>query len=485
MKYLINLRLLSLCFLFFSASLINAKSQRICQKDIPYIITRSGDYQLEENITYNGSGNALTIQANNVKLSLGNHYINLTNPNATGIYVRNIYEFEIESDAIKNTSTQNQNGFGIHIINAQKGLVKNVFTINHLNGLSIESSSDILVKCSRFINAAQAGAFVMTSTNVTFDTCVFAENVYGLKLTGSNQDCNINNCDFPSSSLSNLLVQQINGLFIENCSFTNITGDPAKPNLVQLGDADPSQVCNDVIIRNCTIINRPSHSPLGNTAPEGLGIYQGTGFLVESCVIDIDNTNQDPAADLSGIHISNPGLGLAGTVASNVIIRDCLIQGPATDGLYPDVGSSGVVIEGCLVSGAQKDGIFLAGTTASTVRNNTVVNNGTNGIFLGETSIGNAVNNNVVNNNGFNPILSSLLPLGNGIAIATDSSANTLQHNEVFNNAVNGIDDQGTGNQIYYNTSYGNLNLNYNAATDIIIVSHPGDPAKAAENIAP
>jgi len=215
------------------------------------------------------------------------------------------------------------------------------------------------------------------------------------------------------------------------------------------------------------------HTPtLGNTAPEGITIFNGTGFLIDSCIIDIDNTDQDPDADLSGIHP---------IATSNTIIRNSIFQGPATNGIYPDEDSSGIVIENNLVSGALKDGIFLAATTASTVVGNTVINNGTNGIFLGEVSSSNVISNNVVNGNGFNPIASSIPPIGNGIAIATDSSMNIIQGNTVFNNAVNGIDDQGTNNQIINNIAYGNAGNNFSPAT--IIVSTPGSATLAGANI--
>ncbi len=452
----------------------------ISQAQIPITISQPGEYELAGNITYNGSGSAITVAANNVKLTL-QFSISLSNPNATGILVRGASEFVIANDFIKNLSTGPQTGFGIHIENAQKGLIKNIFTINHKNGLLIESSRDIKVQGSEFFTAADASALVRSSTTIAFDSCTFDASAYGLTFSGSNKDCSVSNSAFPSAKLSNLLVQQMDGMLVDTCSFTNIAGEATKANLVQFGDAAPTQVCNDVIIKNCTIVNKST-----NKAPEGLGIYHGSGFLVESCVIDIDNTGQDPAADLSGIHISNPGLG-NGTIATNVIIRQCVIQGPATDGIYPDTGPGGsagsqnILIENCLVTGAQKDGIFLAGTGACTVRDNVVVNNGTNGIFVGETSVSNLIINNAISNNGSAIIRSSLLPRGNGIGIASDSSKNIIQGNQVYNNAVYGIDDLGTNNQSFFNTAYGNATANYSAG--ITNNSSPGAASKAAENI--
>lgn len=456
---------------------------QIYQIHIPLVIRKSGIYQIEENLVYRGSDNAITIKANNVVLDFQTYSLHLSNHEATGVLIKDSSDFVIKGNVISNTSSKKQQGSGIRISKAKHGFIKGVLTRHNRNGLKITKSKFIQIQNSDFSHAAQSGAFVQDSTDIAFDHCVFPDNNNGLTLIGDNKDCVLTNSVFPSSTLSNLNVLQVSGMMVNNCSFTNTHGSSSKPNLVQFGGAKPDQLCSDVIIKNCTIINRPESG--GNTAPEGLGLYQGSGFLVESCVIDIDNTDQDPAADLSGIHISNPGLGANGTIASNVIINNCIIQGPATDGIYPDIGSSNVLIENCLVTGAQKDGIFLAGTSASTVINNTVVNNGTNGIFLGEVSFSNAIINNVVNNNGANPILSSIPPFGNGIAIASDSSMNIIQGNTVFSNANNGIDDQGTNNQIFGNTAFGNTNNNFNAATDTIVVSNPGNSSLAASNVTP
>lgn len=462
---------------------------KISQRNIPVTINCSGKYELCQDITFGGSGPAITINADNVQLNLAARNITLTNANATGIKVNSGFsEFVIENDAITNTAPrENQKGTGIVVEGARKGLIKNVFTVNNLNGLTISNSTDIRVINSQFFNATNAGAQVTSSVDVVFDTCVFDQCVNGLlfnsvgDITTSSRDCRVLNCSFPSSKLSNLLVQQMIGMVVDKCTFSEAGVQPgvssAKANLVQFGDAvKDDQSCFDVIFTNNTIVNKSN-----NKAPEGLGIYQGSGFLVESCVIEIDNTGQDQSLDLSGIHISNPGLG---TKASNVIIRDCVVQGPATNGFYPDVGTTGVIIDGCLAAGALKDGIFLAGTSNSTVTNNTVVNNGTNGIFIGEASPSNAINNNVVNGNGTSLVIDSLMPQGNGISIQTDDTAstkNTIQFNEVFSNAVYGIDDESTANnRIYNNTSYANGTANYKNVSPIV---NPGDQAKAGQNI--
>lgn len=450
-------KLLIPVFLLFSFSFVtftHADKHHIKQGDIPLVIHKPGEYVLKEDVCYSGDNAAITIEGNDVKLSLDNFSITLLDADATGILVSNVSEIVIESDAIINTSDDTQCGYGIHISGANKVLLLNIYTVNHFDGLFVENSSDVTVLQSQFLDPANAGAYVFASTNVVFNDCVFSGSANnGLIFTDANQDCSILNCEFPDAEFTNLLVQQINGMMVDNCSFTNNGGDPTKPNLVQFGDANtPDQVANDIIFKNCTIVNRPPAD--GNTAPEGLGLYNVSGVLVDSCVIDIDNTGQPQEIDLSSIHIGN-GSGIQ--IGTNVTIRNTISQGPATDGYYPDIGSTNIVIDSCLAANALKDGIFLAGTSASVVINCTVVNNGTNGVFIGEASFDNAILNNVIIQNGFNiitPITDpSLPPRGNGIGITIDSSNNLIQDNKIFENQRN-IKDFGTNNQFVNNTVF-------------------------------
>jgi parallel beta-helix repeat protein len=430
-----------------------SKTHFIDQKSIPLLIKNSGEYILTENVSYSGSDSAIKVIASNVKLRLNNHSIHLKNSYATGIEVSNASEIEIEGDAIKDVScSPAAGGNGIHLSNANFVFLSKIFTEGKLYGVLIENSTDITVSQSQFLNASNSAASIQVSKNVAFESCTFAESGMGAIFSGSNRDCRIINSDFPSALFNNLLVQQMDGMLVDNCTFTNVGGNPGKLNLVQFGDAPlPQQVVNDLIFTNCTIINRPLLG--GNTAPEGLGLYNVSGVLVDSCVIDIDNTGQPQEQDKSGIHIGNG----AGLVGANVTIRNTIVQGPATDGFYPDIGSTNIVIDNCLATGALKNGIFLAGTSFSVVQNCTVVSNGTNGIFLGEASLSNAVLNNTVANNGFNIITPdtdpSLPPTGCGVGIAADSSENLIMGNQIFKNAIS-IGNDGSGNVILNNTTF-------------------------------
>ncbi len=422
----------------------------ICQEDIPVVIRKSGEYVLNKSIHFNNLGSAITIRADNVKLNLRNSSIFLGHAGATGITVQDASEVIIEGDKIINKSHHPQTGNGIALVNANDVIIKKILTENNFNGLFISNSSDVSVFQSEFLSPVNAGAKIVASTDVLFDACDFTGSANaGALFTGENQDCRITNCDFPDAAFTNLLVQQCSGMMVDGCSFTNLGGDSEKSNLVQFGDVD-SQIVNDAIFKNCTIVNRSS-----NTNPEGLALTNVYGMLIDSCVIDIDNTGQPQEDDRSCIHI---GDGSGDQIGTNITIRNTICQGSATDGFYPDIGSSNIVIDSCLAANALKDGIFLAGTTASVVQNCTVVNNGTNGIFVGEESSNNAILNNVVSKNGFSIITPdtdpSLPPTGTGIGINADSSYNLVQDNQVFSNAIMNIQDDGTNNVLLNNTSF-------------------------------
>ncbi len=418
----------------------------ICQEDIPLVIHKSGEYVLKQSIHYNNIGSAITIAADNVKLNLRNSSIRLGHCTANGIKVCNASEVVIEADKIINTCEYTQAGNGIEVENSNDVIIKHVMTENNYNGILIKNSSDVSVFQSQFLNAVNAGANVVASVDVLFDSCDFPGSLKnGALFTGANRDCRLVNCDFPNAQFTNLLVQQVTGMMVDDCSFTNVGGDPYKSNLVQFGDVN-GQVASDVIFQECTIINRVG----GNSNPEGLALTNVSGVLVDSSVIDIDNRGSNPEADRSAIHIGD-GTGIQ--TGSSVTIRNTICEGPAMNGFYPDSGSLNIVIDNCLASNALKNGIFLAGTQAGVVTNCTVSNNGTNGIFIGEESANNACLNNVVTMNGF-AIIESDTPTGTGIGITGDSSYNLIQNNQVFSNAVMNIEDDGTNNVLVNNTSF-------------------------------
>jgi hypothetical protein len=491
-------------------SLVEAKSDEgkhhvrvIRQKDIPFIISCPGDYELGENVTHKGAGVAIMVTASNVKLNLGTSSIKLTSPTATGISVMNpgyiLSEITIFSDSIENTSGGATSGAGIELFGVNKARIENVLLANNFINLDIQNCTDITVSGSQFLNGVTACAQVGGSTNVRFYNTVFNINDpnnttgFGLYFTSFNgvpsQDCSVLACSFPNSGTTNLFAEFINGLLIEASTFSN-TGDTNQSNLVQIGGAPvtagPVNTANNVIIRSSTFTN----SSVTNTFPEGLLLQNGQDALVESCSFFNNNTGRSPDSDLSGIHIG--GSLDAGATITGVIVRNCVVQGPAIDGIYPDNGSSNLLIEYCLTTGAIKDGILLDATANSTVQFNTSNANGRNGIGLAQTSTGNIVLNNVVSNNGFGSVPApnntndGIFIQGTNTLGFDPSTNNIVQGNTAFNNAKFGIEDQGitptvgarfTNNRVLENVAFNN-GTNYSPL--ITAVSSLGSPTFSA-----
>lgn len=259
----------------------HAVTRVITQKDLPALLDRSGDYSLCTDLIYDG--NAITITANNVKLNL-NHSLTLTNAAANGVVVNGASEVVIENDHIINTSLNPQTGSGIYLLNATHITIENIYTLQNANGLLVQNSRDVQVVHSRFENAGVAGAQVTGSTNVDFADSVFDGNNLGLFFSATNQDCSVTKCKFPSSQSQSLFAQQINGMTIDNCLFSNAFLTPAQPgifqNIVQFGDTD--LFFNNVIIKNSTFVNTTNP----NTGVEGLGLYNGSGFLVQNYAVN-------------------------------------------------------------------------------------------------------------------------------------------------------------------------------------------------------
>ncbi len=423
----------------------------ITQEDVPVVIKQPGEYILAKSIKYSGSHSAITIAANNVKLNFRNCSIILENSDATGISVIDSSEVVIEGDAIINICHREQHGNGIHVCKSSDVQLKNVYTKHHHHGILLTDARNVSILNSQLSHSWQSGAAVKNSINVLFDDCVFeGSKRNGLVFSQDNRDCRVINSSFPYSQFTNMLVQQITGMMVSNCSFTDLGGDAEKSNIVQFGDVThEDQIARDIIFQNNTITNRAGCNT--NTSLEGLALVNVSGMIVDTCIVDIDNTGSDPEDDLSAIHI---GDGSGTNVGSDIVIKNSVVEGTAMNGIYPDVGSSNIMIDNVLASNALKNGIFLVGTSASIVKNSTVTNNGTNGIFLGEGSTNNSLSGNFVTANGQSIITSSTLPQGAGIGI-DESATNTLGiNNQVFANEGMSVQDLGSHNFFTGNSSF-------------------------------
>jgi parallel beta-helix repeat protein len=444
----------------------------ITQKDLPFTIEESGEYELGQNLTFREEGAAITIAfAHNVKLRFKNFSIKLGQPEATGIAIHDSTEVTIENDAIKHSceASQGATGTGISVTHSRKIVLSDLFLVNNGYGLIVDNSQDVVIRGSDFLKANIAGALVKGSTNVVFAHCVFSDNRIGLvwaSATKPNQDGKILDCSFPNATgLTNLLAQQINGLMISGSSFSSAGGTlGVTRNLAQLGDLDAEAQCNDVRIQDVTFISRSEN----NRTLEGLALINGSGFLLDSAVFDTDNTGETLTGTLAGLHIGTS----QGITYSNGIIRNIIVQGSPLVGIFLDQGTSGIIFEDSLVTGALTHGILFSKATLNSVQESTIRNNDKVGILVKGSSSLNALLYNTVQKNTI------------GIQIEAGSSNNTIQNSTIFGNSTSGISDAGTGSQIWNNTAFNNNSQNYITplANPAVVVS-PGATALTGQNI--
>lgn len=145
---------------------------------VPYTITQPGFYYFGKNLTYNGSGIAITIDADNVTLDLMG--FSLTQGGVTGsgegIRMNNRANVEIRNGTV--------NGFfygAIEGISAGKNhRVINIRATNNTFGIYFASSNNLINNCTASNNSS-SGIFLW-SGSITHS--VASNNSYGIYLLG-------------------------------------------------------------------------------------------------------------------------------------------------------------------------------------------------------------------------------------------------------------------------------------------------------------
>ena len=498
---------------------ISLSASRRCTKfttieTVPYVITEPGKYILCRNVTHVGAGPAITIASSNVELCLFARNITLTNPAATGILVNKgegeenqICCIKINNDSIENVFVGAQTGSGIHIRNACKVHLDNMFTVNHGNGLLIENSEDIFVEHSNFSSAQQDGARIRGSSIITFEKSTFQDNNTSIfcetsELTGC-RDFKISNCSFPNALLGiHLDLRTLEGMLLANSTFS-ITELTALENyMVLLGTGVPLDNVNTVGIKFCTfssslniqgVINYLGGTGLNidasmfelSSEDEGSLIRLATGssaVQVKNCILKTTlNRNGITAQGSSALIQKNIFQDFSFAVringANQTTVDQCVMGNGIAAGVQINGGANvDNVISDCLILSCQNDdgdaaGILMPTITSrhNVIKNNIIVNN-SEGIILSGS------NNTIVNND-------VILNRNNGIQLFVTALANSVQRNRSHSNNTTGFIQDGllVDNEFYYNTAH----FNGVQFANIPVVKNPGTPTKEASNIEP
>jgi len=218
----------------------------IRQADLPYLIAQPGEYCVNSNLTYAGTGAAIVISnVSNVKLRFNTASLTLTHADATGIIIENSEEILVESDAIENIAL-NSTGYGIFVDQSKVITLNNLLLRNHFQGVRITGSRTVTMNDCSVEEAHNAGAFVELSRTIIFNRVVFSANAIGLHFSGTpatattpTTGCEVNECSFfNSTGTAELYAQQITGLTIRGCTFdtSQVTTDSIQDLLKLLKD---------------------------------------------------------------------------------------------------------------------------------------------------------------------------------------------------------------------------------------------------------
>ncbi len=363
---------------------------------LPCTISQAGKYSILQNLTYSGTGPAITVSADNVSINFHNNSLTLQNAGAIGILAQNVQEFSLENEVIEGASSQ-----CIQLTNVSKGSISNLYTVN---GIHITNSSDIDITYCH-LNQGD-GISVENSSHISIDSCTFSAN--GITIQGASKQVLITNSSF-RGCVNAIYAASVDGMLIENCK---LTGSSISKNLIQLGTSDQNSAANDVLIRNSNLIQE-------ETAPgfDGILLLQGAGCLLESLVVDTATLATGCAIHVSGNYQA-------------LIASSSIIKGNNSYALFIENGSE-IVFDGCQISEASASNIKILEAESCTIKN-CMIFDGYNGVHIDSTTGGgkNSITNNYIYNN-------------KNIGILVDD----MRKNSVLNNRVW---SNGTGIQIAF-----------------------------------
>lgn len=441
-----------------------------------YKIQSPGVYRLNADLEYTGNNAAIVIAAPNVALDLGGYSVKCSNPSADGIRVKkDSWNFELSNGhVINNTEFELSeiSGNGVKIKNTRKGIVEGLIVHRFNLDINIDRAQDITVKDCIFNVSKTATARVqgsndsnvLGSTNIEFDNCIFRDAPHGLLVDGfNNKDLTVKNCQFPDASQTDLLINNLSGLMVSNCSFTNkdanVSEDLYKRAMIQLGGADDNLVTGG-LIKDCTIINENTD----NGWIEGIRLTQAENVTIDGCVLNMVSTN-DMDIFPCAIHLGSSDLE---TNAYGCVVRNCHIDGGILTGIYLDGSCSedyqGNVIEDCKIDYAARYGIYMYHANSNTIRNNVIQNTG----YDGEWGSGVYVDDNC----SYNLLNDNTSASNNGHGFTARGEYNIFQHNQAFNNNCKGFDNDECWRNVFLFNISSNNEINY---VDVSPVASRGD----------
>ncbi|MBS0634319.1 MAG: right-handed parallel beta-helix repeat-containing protein [Verrucomicrobia bacterium] len=460
---------------------------------VPLTITESGKYCVTSDLTYDGTGAAITVLANNVTINFHNHSLTLTNEAAQGILAQNVSEFTLENDVIQGAASFiSDTSVAVHLDGVHKAHLNNVYTYNTTKGIHLYNCNDVLVDNAlirahdgtfNLSDGRGAGIFIQLSEGVTVENVFFEGSgaepdidaiSYGVWVRES-ENVMVKDSSFDDWLLG-IYGQAVTGLTIDHCM---IKASPYSGySTIQLGSTStPEFVATDVIIRDTTL-EQPTFVPFF----DGMLLAHGSGLMMENVVLDVTTGTEVGSGYIAGaIHAGYAANSSSSDnfIFSDIYARNCIVRGANQYGLYVELGrdiifshsqftdaslanvfiSNGGILEGLSTQGCQiVDSLIADGLAEESF-----------GVYIEFNTASNAIMNNQINNHS-----------AAAIYIESSAPANQIKGNRIFGN-YDGIYNTSITSDIYYNTSCNNSNSN---CIGVGVTQNPTDsPVVAGSNI--
>ena len=432
------------------------KKEKHCHKckkptainSVPYVIDKPGKYCVTKDLVYEGDSIAISIQSvTNVELDFDNKNLYLTNPDAIAISITQSSEVTIQNDAIAliTVPTVDSIGVGISITDSDKIDLLGLSIVDFPLGVVALSSSEISLVKVRIENSLQSNLTATLVTSLKLNQVFFTNET--VPLTAGNvltrvDEISFNNSDFVNSDI--FYVQGNNGILdklrMEITDVNYIFG------VIQLGAGVTEArtgIVNNVIVKDSVLINK-SNVGLGSAC---LFLVAGKGHIFERNSFSLDPVlpyqSDTPQTAVIAIGSSDdPRVnsligGIVGLPIQDIIIRNCVISGPATYGIVlaspEDVVNSlngRITIADNVISNATDALIIALNFNISVIKGNDIAQVENFGILIDGSSRGNSILNN--NIRFFDNI---------GILLGLDTTANLIKENNVFAGAQNIVDN--------------------------------------------
>jgi parallel beta-helix repeat protein len=339
--------------------------QRTVIDQLPTTIRISGSYCLKNSLFVSGPQPAITVEADNVDIDLGDHVITLA-PTVNGIVAQDTTNLRIHNGTITSSvpSVATTN-IGIFLTNVTHGEFTDIIFSNTLEGyVGIDCVDQSFVNCKfdhEVENTGARGILIEGGEGFTITNCYFGAigplSGSDLPITARAIDVNvdtlgnpcnsvsISDCQFTNSNLSTNYTSSSTAIYllgttnveIENCEMQNSDTDPvnAPEAAITIAPTCAPFIPSNISIRNCDIFQ--AHV-------SGICAFSYDNLLVENCRITAASDN-----DFNCMQLGNNNNSTL-FISENATIRGCSFSNPFNTS-NPDFdnciicGSEGVLIE--------------------------------------------------------------------------------------------------------------------------------------------